>query len=65
MEISFCMLFQKEYAEFCQLFKSIRNISVSEVFINLSEICMNQAIASYILHQRLSLLLSENTGEVS
>lgn len=38
MEISFCMLFQKEYAEFCQLFKSIRNISVSEVFINLSEI---------------------------
>lgn len=59
MEISFCMLFQKEYAEFCQLFKSIINISVSEVFINLSEICMNQAIASYILHQRLSLLLSE------
>lgn len=59
MEISFCMLFKKEYQEFAKRFKEIKDVDLSDLLINLSEICMNQAIASFILYKNTSLLLTQ------
>lgn len=60
VECRFCLHFKKELLPFYKSFRVSKGFSIREIDLNLSVMFMRQCIVSYLLHGRISILLTEN-----
>lgn len=59
IEHTFCSLFKKDLASFCQYFIETRELPMQALMINLSDLLIHQCIASQILYGTNQILFSE------